>query len=300
MKYFSLILLTMLTACSWHTKRNPMEENLSQVLVVDDSSSIVARLLQQPMIALPDSEPQFDVLSIRSDSMKSLDRYRPLIVRTEIRPEQERTVVAYSNNMYAREQTVVTLRSSSFARLQRDLAKGSLQQLLHKQIVRREKMHIEAAPRNPLNQTIEQQMGISITLPPNLNRIKQGKEFVWVSSDDQDYTLNICIYRGDNRDSIMQQNIKGQTDQQYMATTPQTTVQRRRKVGSMQCIERRGQWHIEGDAMGGAYISLTTMPSQHQPQTTIEGFVYAPTRHKRDLVRLAEATLLTAFDKKKN
>lgn len=296
MKYLWLILPTMLTACSWHAKRNPMDENLSRVLVVDDSNKIVTRMLQQAMIALPDSEPQFDVTSTTSDGMKSLDRYRPLIVRTEINHDQSRTELAYSKNVYANEQTVVTLRAASYKQLQHDLAKGQLQSLLHQQIVQREKKHIETAPRNPLNRTIKQQFGIDIMLPPTLNRSKQADNFIWASSDDENFMLNICIYLGENRDSIMQQNIKGQTDAQYMVTTPGTTVQRRRQIGQTLCTERRGLWHMKGDAMGGPYMSIAIPHPDSRHTITIEAFAYAPTRHKRDLMRLAEAIILTAIN----
>lgn len=289
------MLIAVMASCSWGGKRDGLSDCPGEVLVVDDSAGTVAAMLSHEYPALTDSEPEFDVISLRSDELQSLDRYRPLIVRTDIGAHCRRTEVAYTNNMYAREQTVVTLRAQSYDRLRRDLSPQRLTSLLHKQIIRREAHKLRTEQKNHLARQVKREFHIDIALPPIITLAKQGDDFLWLSSADGEFTLNFCFYRSLNRDSVMQQNIKGQTDQQYMTTVGGTTLSRQRRIGSIAVSERRGLWQMHGDAMGGCYLQFAfENPNDHRP-IVAEAFVYAPQRKKRDLMRLAEASLQTMF-----
>ena len=50
---------------------------------------------------------------------------------------------------------------------------------------------------------------------------------------------------------------------------------------------------MEGDAMGGPFISHTLDDSIRHRVITVEGFVYAPEMKKRNLMRQLEAVLYT-------
>lgn len=295
MKWMCLIVLTVLVSCSWGGRSDGLTECPNEVLVIDDSAAIVTASLSKSFPALPDSEPMFNVRSISRSDFKSLEMYRPLIVRISINPKQKHTEIAYSNNMYAREQIVVTLRAASYTQLQRDLASQRLTRLLHQQVIKRESMRMKAERRNPLADSVKRSFGISIAIPPIVTRIKHSHDFVWLSSADGEYTFNLCFYRSENRDSVMRENIKGQSDSQYMVTTPQTTLIRHRHIEQTEVTEHRGLWHMQGDAMGGSYLSFAFNSHGDGQKIVAEVFVYAPSRSKRDLMREAEAVLTTIF-----
>jgi len=296
MRLIWLFLALSLASCSWHGRQSGLEGCTGEALVVADSGGIVAGLLQKSFPALPDSEPQFDVTSIASDEFGGLDRYRPLIIRADIAPRYSRTEIAFRGDVYAKGQTVATLRSPSYARLRRDLATGRLTKLLHSQVVRREAARLKAGRQNTLGKKVRQMFGIGISLPPIITLSKQGDNFIWLSSADGEATLNFCFYRSERRDSVMRRNIHGRTDAQFMATVPQTTLHRQRQIGRTVATERRGLWRMEGDAMGGPYLSVAFASPADGQTVVAEAFVYAPQRKKRDLIRLAEASLLTMFD----
>lgn len=295
MKWTWLFLIVMLASCSWGGRRDGLSDCPGEVLVVDDSAGIVAAMLSRPYLALTDSEPEFDVISKQSSKLQSLDRYRPLIVRTDIGQKWKRTAVAYTNNMYAREQTVVTLRASSYDRLRRDLSPQRLASLLNGQIIRREANKLRTEQKNHLARNVKREFNLDIALPPIITLAKQGQDFLWLSSADGEFTLNFCFYRSENRDSVMQQNIKGQTDRQYMTTVANSVLSRQRHIGSVALTERRGLWRMEGDAMGGCYLQYAFLNPNDGRPIVAEAFVYAPQRKKRDLIRLAEASLQTMF-----
>jgi len=58
-------------------------------------------------------------------------------------------------------------------------------------------------------------------------------------------------------------------------------------------VEMRGMWDLEGDFMGGPFLSYTFVDPRNNRIFTIDGFVYNPNEEKKDLVRQLEAILYT-------
>ena len=49
-------------------------------------------------------------------------------------------------------------------------------------------------------------------------------------------------------------------------------------------IETRGLWKLEGDFMGGSFVNYTFVDEKRNKVITIDGYVYAPNKPKRDLL----------------
>ena len=59
------------------------------------------------------------------------------------------------------------------------------------------------------------------------------------------------------------------------------------------CGAMRGLWRVEGDMMGGPFVSLARLDEQNNRVIVAEGFVYAPETEKRNYIRRIEAALYT-------
>jgi hypothetical protein len=57
--------------------------------------------------------------------------------------------------------------------------------------------------------------------------------------------------------------------------------------------ELRGLWRVEGDFMGGPFVSISQIDEQRNRIVTVEGYVYAPKYNKREYIRQLEAILYT-------
>ena len=55
----------------------------------------------------------------------------------------------------------------------------------------------------------------------------------------------------------------------------------------------RGLWRVEGDMMGGPFVSHAQLDPSGQRVLVVEGFVYAPESNKANLIRRLEAALYT-------
>ena len=57
--------------------------------------------------------------------------------------------------------------------------------------------------------------------------------------------------------------------------------------------EMRGLWTVEGDFMGGPFVSWTFIDEPRNRLATVFGFVYAPKVDKRNHIRRVESILHT-------
>jgi hypothetical protein len=55
--------------------------------------------------------------------------------------------------------------------------------------------------------------------------------------------------------------------------------------------EMRGLWRVENDFMGGPYVALSELDASNQRVINAFGFVYAPSKDKRNLLRQVEAMI---------
>jgi hypothetical protein len=64
----------------------------------------------------------------------------------------------------------------------------------------------------------------------------------------------------------------------------------------------RGLWKVHGDFMGGPFVSVTTLDPIRGRVLTLEGYIYAPRKDKRELMRQVEAMIYSVRfpDQKKN
>lgn len=95
------------------------------------------------------------------------------------------------------------------------------------------------------------------------------------------------------RDSVMKANIPGTEPRMYMATDTLCTSVKPIAVKGEYAMETRGLWKMEHDAMGGPFVSHSRVDTLNNRVVVAEGFVYAPEKMKRGLIRRLEAALYT-------
>jgi hypothetical protein len=78
-----------------------------------------------------------------------------------------------------------------------------------------------------------------------------------------------------------------------MATEPRGIVTAHRNGPNGYLYEVRGLWEMENDMMGGPFISYSQVDTLKNLVVVAEGFVYAPKKEKRELIREMEAALMT-------
>ena len=99
------------------------------------------------------------------------------------------------------------------------------------------------------------------------------------------------------RDNVLSRFVKGSVDGAYMGTEYKIMPPVMRTITVQedeQATEIRGLWKIlEGEAMGGPYVSHTRLDQVNGRVVTVEAFLYAAGQKKRNALRQAEAILYT-------
>ena len=144
-------------------------------------------------------------------------------------------------------------------------------------------------------------------VPDEIKSYKRGQDFFWTSSNSASAMVNICMYSYPyegpqtftkqyvlhKRDSVMASNIPGTLPTMHMATDTLCTMVKPIVVHDQYALEARGLWYMENDGMGGPFVSHSRVDTTRNLVIVVEGFVFAPEKMKRGLMRRLEGSLYT-------
>lgn len=142
-------------------------------------------------------------------------------------------------------------------------------------------------------------MGCTLTIPEGMTLSRKAKDFLWFSDNGASIMRNICLYSYpaeamdtalviQKRDSVMRQNMPGEEPQMYMKTEAGLPVGYQWSAGGI--LRTSGWWEMEGDMMGGPFVSHSRLDKKRGRILVAEAFLYAPDRDKElPLQRLEEA-----------
>ena len=270
---------------------------------------VAGSLRDLKMEGLPQQEAVFDVSTIVSDGLTQATRYaRNIVMVTTGIDSLKHATVSYQQNTYARPQLILHLRVASTSLLRPTLL--YYVRAIERQLVLQELNNGIALLRDKHNKAAEamvrEMFGVRLWVPEDLNKWKRGQDFLWLSNDAARGMQNICIYRyaGNvltreqaiaKRDSVMKRNLPGENEGSYMKTAPYPAVavdnHSEKTPDGIRPTELRGLWEMQGEAMGGPFVSLSTRYGDST--LVVEAFVYAPETEKRRMVRRLEASLHT-------
>lgn len=304
MKHLLSIILFALTAlamvsCDESTVKPASTNRPYQVLLVGDRDGILYHELTAPVKGLPQPEPHFDVTSADDigDANAPWQKLTRSIVAVVIDKRSKDTHMALHRDVYAKPQLILTITAPSVASLRRYVVdrKGAICRILDAFELGCQERTLKAHHNENFDKKIHLMFGIDMLIPVEMQSSKEGKDFLWLSNNQNEGLQNICVYRVKNdgrsflqvRDSVMKANILGEKNGMYMETTAVSKDSTYKGA-----IFYRGIWDMKGDAMGGPFIAIELRQASYI--ICIEGFVYAPEGKKRNKVRELEAVLYTA------
>lgn len=280
------------------------------VVVSNDSRvrTILSRMMETPLPGLPQQENAFDVSHVSDGSALQSSRYARAIVVVDIDANRHSsTRLRYEKDVYASPQMIVYLETPSADSLIADHNKigGSLRALLGRFETNTALRHLRKSHSPAREKEVEKAVGCRILIPSDITKTKLGSRFIWLSDDGSSSVRSICVYSAPGtdvsaerlteiRDSVMRVNIKGETDSMYLSTEHRIAPTLRTiKVGGRTIVEMRGLWQMQGDIMGGPFVSHTIVDTLRGMTITAEAFVYAPGETKRNIIKRMEAVLYT-------
>lgn len=276
-----------------------------------DAATALKGIIDADVPCLPQREPQFRTTKIEPSAFTKSFMFYTNILVADINPKKyQKAECGVARDVYARPQLLISLTApdqASFDELCLNYHDHILN-LFNEAELQRQEQFLAKKFSGLVDRQAHSQFGCTLHVPEEINALKTGKDFFWASSEGQtEQYLNVCLYTVpytspqqltqeafvQRRDSVMAINIVGEREGQHMGTEPRVIQSRNIIVNGQTVQEVRGLWAMQGDAMGGPYVSLVQIDSARNRLLISEGFVYAPDKKKRDMVRRLEAALRT-------
>ena len=285
-----------------------------EVLVIADDAlwdrpagRALYKVLDTDVPGLPQPEASFRISQLDTKRFSKVSNIFRNIIQVDIDSTQyTQSKMKYSRDVYSHPQVVLTIQSPNEDEFARFVARNSesivdffVRVEMNRLINELEEKHSTVA-----EDLAKEIFNCQLWAPSEINSSKKGQDFFWASSNGR---LNICMYayayEGPQtfqkqyvlakRDSVMKANIPGERAGMYMATDTAFTRVKPIVVKGQYAMETRGLWYVVNDAMGGPFVSHSRVDTLHNKVIVVEGFVYAPDRAKRGLVRRLEGSLYT-------
>lgn len=288
-----------------------------EVLVVMDSVEWKAPhgralfdVLDTDVPMLPQSERSFRISQCeKKDFDRILNIFRNIIVVNIDKTQFTRTRMRFSRDKYAMEQIVLNINSPSKEEFRQFCIDHSqdIIDFLTKMEMNRLVKELKKKNSKVTKDLAKEIFDCEVNAPKELTCFKKGTNFLWTSNNTPSGLMSIVMYSfpyegpqifnkeylTHKRDSAMKVNLPGEKPGMYMKTDTLCTMVKPIVVHNQYAMEMRGLWYMENDCMGGPYVSHHRVDTENNRVVVIEGFVYAPEKMKRGLIRRLEGSLYT-------
>ena len=286
------------------------------LVVMDDAQwdrplgRAVFNVLDSDVPGLPQSERSFRISRVEPDGFNSnMFKIMRNVIKVDIQNIYTQPKFKFARNVYSYPQMIMTLQAPDEESLTEYINNNqqSIIDFFTKAEMNREIENLRERHNPEVSRLAEEILDVDIWVPWELNKFKRGKDFLWASTNVGKKDMNLVLYSYpytdkntftldyflQKRDSVMKANIPGGPKGSYMTTNHDYVYVEDGTVRGKYAQIARGLWRIQGDRMGGPFVSHSRVDEANGRVVVAEAFIYAPESLKRDLLRRMEAALYT-------
>ncbi len=308
------------SSCSFKEDKLP-EDSSSEIntisVIIDDQlwngevGDSIRNKFASPVLGLPQEEPLFTInqYPVKLFEGFSTDSHNIVVVKKGNENKFE-----FKQNEFATPQNAFHITGKTSFEIIELLEKYSPEIIKKMRAI--EIIHNQEIFKDSLLDTkkIQKKFNIDLLIPSKYEYVMRRKNFIWLKSEITSGNTSLLIYQipWNNirpnhavsdiviaRDSIGRAYIHGSapgtemvSDQAYSPYFSKTTLAGNR------CYETKGTWQMKNDFMSGPFISYSIFDKVHRRILVLEGFCYAPSKEKRDLMFELEAIIKSIQIKK--
>lgn len=267
----------------------------------------VFNTLSQHVYGLPQPEPMFNVVQIKSDAFtKIFQTHRNLLIANIGSEYQKR--IELKTNVWSSPQVVIEIAAPTEAEFIELFSANASRIIGH--VLKKEEERTIKSYSSQLNKeaagTIKSKFGVALSLPYGYNIVSDEGDFVWARYADKDITQSILIYsepyEKENTftkegmisamDRFSKNFVPGPENGTYMSVyTDYPPLFEETAIDGRYASKLVGMWTVEGALMGGPFVGYATLDPTETRVIYLHGFVYAPGKNKRNYVRQVDAIL---------
>lgn len=261
-----------------------------------------------PVDGLPQEEPLF---TIQQFPIRLFDANKDSNTNLILIKKEEKNSYRLVQNKYMKPQNLVVISGKSISEILNyiEINGDSLVTLFRETEIKRNQDLIKKSVLN--DDKIRKRFKVSLDVPSTFQYVVEKPNFIWLKKEILSGNTSILVYKvpfktllkDDNivnniismRDIFGSRYIKGKdnntsmiTEESYAPYFNTTTIDQKR------AYETKGTWELKGDYMSGSFINFAIMNRKKREFIVIEGFCYAPSTSKRDLMMELEAIIKSA------
>ncbi|MEO5775530.1 MAG: DUF4837 family protein [Flavobacterium sp.] len=321
-KTLFLWLLVSVLASSCSFKKDELPENSSAAIntiavIIDDQlwngevGDSIRNKFASPVLGLPQEEPLFSInqYPVKLFEGFSTDSRNLLIIKKGNENKFE-----FKQNEFATPQNAFHISGKTSFEIIEILEKNAPDIIKKMRAI--EIAHNQKTIKDSLLDTkkIQKKFNIDLLIPSKYEYVMRRKNFIWLKSEIISGNASLIIYQIPwksirpnhavtdiviTRDSIGRAYIHGSdygtemvSDEAYSPYFSKTILAGNR------CYETRGTWQMKNDFMSGPFINYVIFDKVHRRILVLEGFCYAPSKEKRDLMFELESMIKSIKIKK--
>ena len=284
------------------------------IVVISDASwkgepgKLIQESLGQPQVGLPQEEPIFNLVNIPPSAFKSIFRSTRNILLVTLSSTITAPQIIYKDDIWAYPQATVQINvknTDEFTKLFNENKTKIISYFLDAEQERMTMNYNQYYEKSVYN-VLSKDFGVTMKVPPGFRIVSQKKDFIWYRYDTPDIQQGIVLYTFpytsdstftvnyllNKRDDILKANIPGPTEGSYMTTEKRFDQSYRIfKHNDNYASQMRGLWRVMNDFMGGPYVSLAELDTKKQRVVVAYGYVYAPSKNKRNFINQVQAMI---------
>ena len=260
-----------------------------------------------PVAYVNQEEPLFDILRVMPRGFTNMVTRHRNILHVEIDPAAAEASATAQYDVRVRPQIEVTLRGPSQQALAAYLDAHGDDLVRVFELAERDRAAEYAAIYNEAHiaEAIRRTFGAEMTVPKGYILAKQDSDFIWCRYEYPAASQGFCIYSypyagaGSLTPAALTaarnrfvSRIPGPAEGSHMTTSAAFEPDAHPfRLEGRAWIELRGFWDVEGDFMGGPFVSYTTVDAATNRVFTLDCYVYSPKLPKRNFLRGVEHLL---------
>ena len=286
-------------------KINTLSVIISDQLWNGEVGDSLRKKFAAPVDGLPQEEPLF---TINQYPVKFLDGFRSVSRNILVVRKGEKSGFKIVENEFAQPQNVVYILGRNVPEILSYIEAHS------DEVIKRFKQTEILESQQIIDQSllddgrIRQKFNLSLHLPATYKYALEKPNFIWLKKEILSGNTSILIYKvpfrailkNDDivnniiriRDSVgglyIHSRVKNSrmiTEESYSPYFFNTVLDGKR------AYQTKGTWELKGDFMSGAFINYAVIDRKRRKFIIIEGFCYAPSTEKRDLMHELEAII---------
>lgn len=301
--------------------------SIYECLVVSDEAvkNAICETLGADMYGLPQMEPYFNTTHVSTTQFDDLFRSSRNILLVDINPSKYTIVKAVkARDVWSKPQAMIRIQApdhETFLTYWKENGARLREWIVQEELARQIRFY--RANTNKDARTKLDKLGYDMLIPEDFITIKSEKikieddsvDVLWCCNNKGPMRKDVIVYcypytaqeQFSNesiismRNEVLGQLVTAQVPGSHMGTEykhfPPVTRQvpaLRDSIGGFYAMETRGLWKIlDGEAMGGPFVSLTRLDQVNGRIVTAEAFLFAAGQKKRNALRQTEAILYT-------